>query len=44
MSIAQAWCDFKTYCEEIGPAGTRPVRPAQCVFCDGERSTAGGAC
>jgi len=37
MSIAQAWGDFKTYGEEIGPAAARPGRPAQCVFCDGAR-------
>ena len=37
MSIALAWCDFKTYCEEIGPGRRQPPRPAQCVFCDGLR-------
>ncbi|MBI3108963.1 MAG: hypothetical protein HYY95_25895 [Candidatus Rokubacteria bacterium] len=37
MSIALAWCDFKTYCEEIGPGRGQPPRPAQCVFCDGLR-------
>jgi hypothetical protein len=37
MSIAQAWGDFKTYGEEIGPGRGRPPRPAQCVFCDGAR-------
>lgn len=37
MSIARAWCDFKTYCAEIGPDRERPARPGQCVFCDGER-------
>ena len=37
MSIAPAWGDFKTYCEEIGPGRGRPARPRQCVFCDGER-------
>lgn len=37
MSIALAWCDFKTYCEEIGPGCGQPPRPAQCVFCDGAR-------
>jgi len=37
MSIAPTWCDFKTYCEAIGPGRGRPARPRQCVFCDGER-------
>lgn len=37
MSIALAWCDFKTYGEEIGPGRAQPPRPAQCVFCDGAR-------
>ena len=37
MSIALAWCDFKTYCEAIGPGRAHPPRPAQCVFCDGTR-------
>ena len=37
MSIALAWSDFKTYCDEIGPGRGRPARPARCVFCDGER-------
>ena len=37
MSIAQAWCEFKTYGEQIGPDRGRPRRPAQCVFCDGPR-------
>lgn len=37
MSIALAWCDFKTYCEGTGPDRGRPARPAQCVFCDGAR-------
>lgn len=37
MSMARAWCDFKTYCEEIGPDRERPARPGQCMFCDGER-------
>ena len=37
MSFALAWCDFKTYCEEIGPGRGQPPRPAQCVFCDGLR-------
>jgi hypothetical protein len=37
MSIALAWCDFKTYCDEIGPGRAQPARPAQCIFCDGER-------
>lgn len=37
MSIARAWCDFKTYCKEIGPGRGRPERPGQCLFCDGER-------
>ena len=35
MSIARVACDFKTYCDEIGPGRGRPPRPAQCVFCDG---------
>ncbi len=25
MSIAPTWCDFKTYCEEIGPGRGRPA-------------------
>jgi len=37
MSIALAWCDFKTYGEEIGPGRAHPPRPAQCVFCDSPR-------
>ncbi len=37
MSIAPTWCDFKTYCEAIGPGRGRLARPGQCVFCDGER-------
>ncbi len=37
MSIAPTWCDFKTYCEEIGPGRGRPARPGQCLFCEGER-------
>jgi len=37
MSIAPTWCDFKTYCEEIGPGRGRPARPGQCPFCEGER-------
>ena len=37
MSIARAWCDFKTYGESIGPGSGRPARPEQCLFCDGER-------
>lgn len=37
MSIALAWCDFKGYCDEIGPGRTRPARPGQCGFCDGGR-------
>jgi hypothetical protein len=37
MSIAQAWCGFKTYCREIGPGRGQPPRPGQCVFCDGAR-------
>lgn len=37
MSIARAWCEFKTYGERIGPGRGRPGRPAQCVFCDGPR-------
>jgi len=37
MSIAPTWCDFKTYCEAIGPGRGRPARPGPCVFCDGER-------
>jgi hypothetical protein len=37
MSIALAWCEFKTYCEEIGPGRGQPPRPTQCVFCDGAR-------
>lgn len=37
MSIALAWCDFKTYCEEIWRGRGQPPRPAQCVFCDGAR-------
>ena len=36
MSIALTWCDFKGYCDTIGPDRGRPPRPAQCVFCDGE--------
>jgi hypothetical protein len=37
VSIALAWCDCKTYCEDIGPGRAEPPRPAQCVFCDGVR-------
>jgi hypothetical protein len=37
MSIALTWCDFKTYCLEIGPGRGRPPRPAQCAFCEGGR-------
>jgi hypothetical protein len=37
VSIALAWCDCKTYGEEIGPGRAEPPRPAQCVFCDGIR-------
>jgi hypothetical protein len=37
MSIALAWCDFKTYCAEVGPGQAPPPRPAPCVFCDGAR-------
>jgi hypothetical protein len=37
MSIARAWCDFKSDGEAIGPGRGRPPRPAQCVFCDGAR-------
>ena len=37
MSIALPWCDFKTYCDEVGPGRGRPARPTQCVFCDGAR-------
>jgi hypothetical protein len=37
MSIALAWCDFKTYVEGIGPGRGQPPRPVQCPFCDGER-------
>lgn len=37
MSIALAWGEFKTYCEETGPDRGRPARPGQCVFCDGAR-------
>ncbi len=37
MSIALAWCDFKTYCEDIGPGRAQPPRPVQCAFCDGPR-------
>jgi hypothetical protein len=37
MSIALAWCDFKRYCDEIGAGREQPARPAQCVFCEGER-------
>jgi hypothetical protein len=47
MSIALAWCDFKTYCEEVGPGRAEPPRPAQCVFCAGGRvwfNGGGGAC
>jgi hypothetical protein len=36
MSIAPTWCDFKTYCDTIGPDRGRPPRPAQCVCCDGQ--------
>jgi hypothetical protein len=35
MSIALPWCDFKRYCEAMGPDRGRPPRPTQCVFCDG---------
>ncbi len=37
MSIALAWCEFKTYVEAIGPGRGEPPRPAQCGFCDGGR-------
>jgi hypothetical protein len=37
VSIALAWCDCKTYCEDIGPGRAEPPRPAQCVFCHGPR-------
>jgi hypothetical protein len=37
MSIAPTWCDFKTYCDTIGPDRRRPARPEQCVFCEGGR-------
>lgn len=37
MSIALPWSEFKSYCETIGPGRGRPVRPRQCVLCDGER-------
>jgi hypothetical protein len=37
MSIALAWCECKTYGEDIGPGRGEPPRPARCVFCDGLR-------
>jgi len=37
MSIALAWCEFKTYCAEVGPGRGRPARPDHCLACDGER-------
>jgi hypothetical protein len=37
MSIALPWSEFKAYVSEVGPERGRVARPAQCVFCDGER-------
>jgi hypothetical protein len=37
MSIALPWSEFKAYVAEVGPGRGRVARPAQCVFCDGER-------
>lgn len=37
MSIALPWSEFKAYLAEVGPGCGRVARPAQCVFCDGER-------
>jgi len=37
MSIALPWSEFKAYVAEVGPGRGGVARPAQCVFCDGER-------
>jgi hypothetical protein len=37
MSIALPWSEFKAYVAEVGPGRGRVARPAQCLFCDGER-------
>lgn len=37
MSIALPWSDFKAYVAAVGPGRGRLARPAQCVFCDGDR-------
>jgi hypothetical protein len=37
MSIALPWSEFKAYVAEVGPGRGRVARPAQCIFCDGER-------
>jgi len=37
MSIALPWSEFKAYVAQVGPGRGRVARPAQCIFCDGER-------
>jgi hypothetical protein len=37
LSIALPWCEFKSYCETVGPGRERVPRPQQCIFCEYER-------